>query len=374
MTGHPPVTPPLGAVHAGNWPEVRTVDPLLEPSWDEFVWRNPDASVFHLTAWERVLRRYLPNLGAFCQILPGENDLGIDACLPLFEVDAGWRGRSLVAVPMAPTSDPLASDETQLSVLLDAAVEVARRRHVVGMRLHTRACGSRIRTPEFTVRRRYLQHSLRLAPGPERLLKACDGGCVRNRIRKALRSNLQIRRAQTDQDLGEFYRLHVETRRRLGLPVPGFTFFSALWEILGRLGAVEILLAIEQRSPVAALLLLKWRNRVSAEVLAYSSRSLDLCANHFLFWKAIERAFAEGYEIFDFGRTPVWEKGLVAFKERWGTEVCSLPVFVYQPSHPPNGLTEESPRRYYSIARRLLRWAPLPLYRLLSETYYQRCA
>lgn len=355
--------------------DVSTVDPLADAHWDRFVGQHPDATVFHLSAWERVLRRTIPGLTSCCKVLGRPLDDRWQAVLPLFEVPCGLTGRKLVSVPRATFCDPLASSELDLDLLLRSAVAEVGARHARRLEIHACHAAARIHHPGFTVQRNHVHHFLSLRRGLDDLFAACDGGCVRNRVRKALNSGLVLRRAETETDARAFYELHCQTRHRLGLPVPAFSDFSASWDVLAPLGEMETLLAEHQGTLVAGLLLLKWRRVVAAEILAYRESALPLCPNHFLFWRAIERAQRDGYEVFDFGRTPLQEKGLMAFKGHWGTSVGELPVFVYPPDAGTAGHASlGTPNLTYRVARDILRRAPLPLYRWLCRLYYRRYA
>ena len=52
--------------------------------------------------------------------------------------------------------------------------------------------------------------------------------------------------------------------------------------------------------------------------------------NHLLTWQAIERAYAEGYRFFDFGRASTENEGLMRHKKMWGAEAIDLP-YAYHP-------------------------------------------
>jgi lipid II:glycine glycyltransferase (peptidoglycan interpeptide bridge formation enzyme) len=115
--------------------------------------------------------------------------------------------------------------------------------------------------------------------------------------------------------LRDFYRLLVVTRRRHRIPPPPYTWFQNLITHLG--GALEIRLAYQKKSPVAAILTLRFR-----DVVYYKYGCSDVQFNRFgtmpwLLWNAIHAAKSGGATEFDLGRTDANDAGLLAFKNHW---------------------------------------------------------
>ena len=75
---------------------------------------------------------------------------------------------------------------------------------------------------------------------------------------------------------------------------------------------------------IAAIMCFKFKGRVSVEYSVVDERYMQFNPNHLLFWFAIKKAKYEGYNVFDFGRTHVENKGLNDFKRRWGTKEIEL--------------------------------------------------
>ncbi|MGF2076146.1 hypothetical protein, partial [Enterococcus casseliflavus] len=70
----------------------------------------------------------------------------------------------------------------------------------------------------------YVAHTLDLAT-PVSAIRSNLSSAVRTAIRKAERSELVVRESSELPEVAEFYRLHVATRRRHGLPPQPFSFF-----------------------------------------------------------------------------------------------------------------------------------------------------
>ena len=125
--------------------------------------------------------------------------------------------------------------------------------------------------------------------------------------------------------------------------------------------------------PVSGLLLLKFRDRVSAEYLVTDETFRERNPNHFLFWHAIRESHREGYRIFDFGRTSESNHGLMDFKRRWGTVVDTLPV--YYPSRkkglqPINGMGHGD-KKWIGVLKSVLQHVPDSLLEQVGTMYYR---
>jgi CelD/BcsL family acetyltransferase involved in cellulose biosynthesis len=107
---------------------------------------------------------------------------------------------------------------------------------------------------------------------------------------------------------------------------------------------VTLLLAKQAGQLVGGQFYFHFNGRVSMEFEAWDRNRRELAPNHFLIWEAIKRFHAEGYQIFDFGRTSEENVPLMDFKRRWGTKVVDLTEFHYPvESAAASELREDSP-------------------------------
>ena len=115
-----------------------------------------------------------------------------------------------------------------------------------------------------------------------------------------------------------FYDLHLNTRRRQGVPIQPRRFFALVLERLIETGLGSILIAEVKGRPAAAAILLRWNRRVIYKLAASERSLLRYKPNHALVWHAIQTAVREGDVNFDFGRSDLSNSGLRAFKSGWG--------------------------------------------------------
>jgi lipid II:glycine glycyltransferase (peptidoglycan interpeptide bridge formation enzyme) len=147
---------------------------------------------------------------------------------------------------------------------------------------------------------------------------------VRQSVRKAVESKLEVLKGKNEIDLKKFYGLYNETRKRNCVPAQPYLFFYNLWSKFSPTGHLTLVLVNKENTTVGAGMLLKFKQRVTLEFLASDSRFLALRPNHLIAWNAIKSAQEEGYKIFDFGRTAPEDQGLMRFKRSWGTAIVDL--------------------------------------------------
>ena len=127
-----------------------------------------------------------------------------------------------------------------------------------------------------------LLHELPLTADPEQVA-ASFRASVRRNIRTAERSPAVLRVASTESDLTEtFYRLHVDVRRRLGLPVQPRRFFRLLWSRMKQV--------VEPSSATALAAVLRHRERFADQRVGVllSGGNVDLDALPALFAAAAD--------------------------------------------------------------------------------------
>ena len=191
-----------------------------DPSWLELVGSDPKALPFHHPAWTLLLAESY----AFKPFVLGLVDESgrIIAGMPIVEVGGPIRGRRWVSLPFTDLCPPLVTD----ACLDSFAAEIDRARSDAGVAsLEVRARLPGARPTEQPA----LLHDLPLTADPERVA-ASFRASVRRNIRAAEKGPAVVRLASSESDVAEaFYGLHVNSRRRLGLPVQPRRFFRLLW-------------------------------------------------------------------------------------------------------------------------------------------------
>ena len=113
----------------------------------------------------------------------------------------------------------------------------------------------------------------------------------------------------------------------------------------------SVFIAQKDGRPIAAIMLLTFRDRVSVEFSAIDESFKQYSPTHFLFWEAIKWASERGFRVIDFGRTSPNNTSLMEFKERWGTECIDLPQFFHPMHAAGSGGQKENGWKYLVIHR-----------------------
>jgi lipid II:glycine glycyltransferase (peptidoglycan interpeptide bridge formation enzyme) len=121
---------------------------------------------------------------------------------------------------------------------------------------------------------------------------------TRQNIRRSQRMEIKVREG-TEGDLDTFYRVHVSTsERQQFVPYPK-EYFATMWQSLGSIGCISMIVSEYRGNPVSALLLVPFGNTVIAKTFGWSGEHGDLRPNEAVFWGAIRWSKEHGYHCFD---------------------------------------------------------------------------
>jgi hypothetical protein len=323
---------------------------FLAPSderWMSLIASNPRASIFHHPAWIQVLQEcygYRPMVLAV-----QDTDGVVVAGCPLMGLQRPIRKRWWVSLPFSDHCVPLYIDTCYLEALTHHLSQLYRDEGLSGIQV-----------------RWQLPSDPSVHPVSDSVLSIIDldpeTGNVENRITQ--RHWRQINKAQKNgplriewetgaEPLSQFYRLHVQTRRRLGVPVQPMKFFSLLGKHVLEPGLGSIALAYRDDECVAATVFLHWQRTLTYKYSASSELGRDLRANFLLLWHAVQWGCTQGYQWLDLGRTDLADSGLRTFKANWGAEETPLIYSVFSPNPP---VPHEG--RFTPIARAVIRRSP----------------
>jgi hypothetical protein len=340
-------------------------DPIQDLRWAALVEKHPKASVFHTLAWLQTLRRtygYKPV--AFTTSPPtGELKNGIVFCL----IDSWLTGCRLVSLPFSDHCEPLCDSTDDLNFLirfLQAAVE-----HQEWKYLEIRPVNSNLgRTDDgtgFLPCATYFLHTIDLCPDLDEVFQSLHKDSVQRRIQRAERAGLAEKCGRSDDLLEEFYALFVITRGRHHLPPIPFAWFRNLIRCHGE--ALEIRLAYKDKTPVAAILTLRFNDAVHFKYGCSDARFNKFGATPWLLWRAIAQAKSNGALKFDMGRTEEDNTGLLTFKNRWVSKPQPLVYWKF----PGTSALDSANNWKLKMAKRLFSCMPNSLLRITGKMVYR---
>ena len=236
----------------------------------------------------------------------------IVAGLPFAYVASRLTGKRVVALPFSDLC-PIASagrggDETH--ELLAASVQSAYEQTGVDVEIRGPVAGI------GTIGKSFYQHLVGLEDGLDEVSARFKKNQRRDVIRAA-REGIEVRRGTAVADLDAFYRLHLATRKRQGVPTQPRSFIRSFARLFDR-GLGFVLLATFEDEPVAGAVYLQWSETLVYKYGASSPSFLKKRPNHAIFMESIRIGCERGLKTLDFGRTDHDNEGLRSFKLGWG--------------------------------------------------------
>jgi CelD/BcsL family acetyltransferase involved in cellulose biosynthesis len=292
------------------------LDPSAEP-WLAFAASQSQANIFHHEAWTRLLSKcygYRPFVIAL-----RDSDGVVRAGLPMMETGGRLTGRRWTSLPFTDHCSPLHSDAEWNARLAECLAGVARDPHTPEIELRWEYSGH----PDLHMSSRHVLHTVALSSDVDAVLHSVARTHRRN-ISTAEKRGIRIERGTRPKDVDTFYRLHTQTRRRLGVPVQPKRFFDLLGsEVIDR-GLGFVLLAYADAECVAGAVFLHWNQTLTYKFGASSASHLHMRPNNLLLWTAIRWGCENDYAVFDMGRTDLANEGLRSFKSGWGAKEAPL--------------------------------------------------
>jgi len=273
--------------------------------WDEFVLSCPQATFFHRSGWQSVIREVFRHRTYFLYALEGEQVQGV---LPLAHIKSRLFGNSLVGLPFAVYGGVAASSDEAVAVLEAEAQVIARQLAVDHLELRN----IERRHHDWPLQDLYVTFRKEILADEDANMLAIprkQRAMVRKGIKNGLTSHL-------DDTVDRFFSLYADNVHRHGTPALPKRYFEVLRDVFG--SDCEILTVT---GPDGRLLSSVFTFYFRDEVLPYyagdDESARDLAANDFKYWELLRRSCARGLKIFDYGRSK-HGTGSFAFKKNWG--------------------------------------------------------
>jgi len=332
---------------------------ITDQDWTDWNDRTAAANIFHHPAWTELLSicyGYQPF--AFALRNPHGS---ITAGIPLMELKSISGKRRWVALPFTDHCSPLFNDRESFDELLRSLLAIYQQSDLA--ELEIRWPTSLI--PGIQQSTQFVLHRLPLEANPDKLYSQFHTGHRRN-IKIAQNSGVRIEQGVSEQHMRDFYRLHLLTRQRQGMPTQPSRFFRLLREILLEQDLGFILLAYREDACIAASIFLKWQKTLTYKYGASTADALQYRPNNLVMWAAIRWGCENGYTIFDMGRTDLDNTGLRRYKSGWGAEEGPLTysILAKEPLRSGSG-------HLMLWMNRIIRGSPVWVSRISGEMFYK---
>lgn len=339
--------------------EIRLSDPM-DARWADLTVSQLEATIFHHPAWVDLLMKCYGYQPALIALLDASGKPV--AALPLMHIDSWLTGRRVVSLPFSDFCQPLILDHASLGNLVERLQSWRRQSRLREIRIHWPLPDMDGVFPAET----FASHITRLNPKSQQVFSSFAKTQVQQRIRKAERDGVSIKIGDRWEDLQLFYKLHLDTRRRLGTPIQPLRFFRLLWTQLISNDLGFILLAFKESQLLAGAVFLHYNKTLTYKFSASDPVYWKLRPNNLLIWHAIRWGCEHGYQVFDWGRTGLDNPGLRQFKLGWGSEERILHYSVLADRPPKTSASEKA-----HLLSRLIQLSPTWVCRVIGELFYQ---
>lgn len=333
---------------------VSFLSPDQYRAWDEYVQRHPHGSPFHLSAWKKSIQDTF-GYKSYCLIATEAGS--VRGVLPLFLVNNLLTGRVLLSSPFAVYGGVLADDPQTRDA-------IRRRVEELGRDLRVQYVELRNAYPEqclgFSPVSRYVTFTQQTSPDEQAILESIPRK-VRYMVRKSLKvgfsTNVETQWSQP------FVDLYLENLRRLGTPAfPEKHFRNLLQNFRGMADVREVL---HDGKVVSAVLSFYFRDQLLPYYGASDPAANALAPNNFMYFDQMRWGGANGYTVFDFGRSKKEVGGSYEFKAHWGMMERELPyemLLVRRKQLPNFSPANPKFRAFIQLWQRV----PLPVTRLIG--------
>ena len=272
---------------------------------------HPDATIFHSSAWARVLAETYGHRPFYLQARYGPKTVML---LPLMEVASSITGRRGVSLPFSDFCQPLFFGEGDMGAMAPRLCKIAHSSHWSHLEFRENVDESNDARLPAT----FFGHKVDLSRGEGAVFSGFDSS-VRRSIRKAERSGVVVEVSRTRGALEEYCELHCNTRRRHGAPPQPRRFFHEIEKRLFRTGLGFVSMARMRGRAIAGAVFLQWGDKALFKFGASEKSSQALRPNHLIMWESIRCLIRTNTALLHFGRTAVDNEGLRRFKLSWGT-------------------------------------------------------
>lgn len=297
-----PVSSPKEAVI-----HIRQLDADNRQRWDRFVDGCPEATFFHQSGWQEVIRRAFNHDTYF---LYAEADGKIQGVLPLGHIRSHLFSNALISAPFC-VYGGIAANTVQARIALEqAACSLADSLAVDYLEIRNR---ERLHPDWPTKDNLYVTFRKAIAPDPDANMKAIPRK-QRAMVRKGIQAGLV---SEIDESVERFYAVYSESVRNLGTPVFALKYFRILKEVFGE--DCEVLTVTQDGHAVASVMSFYFRDEVLPYYGGGTAGAREVKGNDFMYWEVMRRACRRGIRIFDYGRSKI-DTGSYSFKKNWGFE------------------------------------------------------
>jgi hypothetical protein len=341
---------------------IKIIDPLSFPDWDNVILSSPDHSVFHSSSWARVLCEAYHYTPIYFAVI---DQYELEALVPFMEIRSLLTGRRGVSLPFSDYCDPIIKEDISLYKLLDQVIAYGKKNKWDSLELR----GGDKHFCDATPSAYYFRHTLSLSPDEEQMFKRFRDSTRRN-IKKAIAEGVAVERYNSFEAVKAFYHLNCSTRRDHGLPPQPFYFFKKMYAHVISKDRGFVVLASYNNKIIAGAIFFHSADQAMYKYGASDKKFQQVRANNLVMWEAVKWYGKAGYKNLCFGRTEPENQGLRQFKNGWGTEERIINYYTYDLKNNSfkNGLKRQSNQTFFN---EVFKRCPIFVLRIFGTLLYR---
>jgi CelD/BcsL family acetyltransferase involved in cellulose biosynthesis len=325
-------------------------------AWRSFAEASESRTIFHSPDWISFLSDHYRLPLRIHALVDGHAVL---AAIPFLETRSLRQRRKLISLPFSDVVPVISRDQASLERLLESLRSSALPEYD-SVEIRSPAA-----LPGLPLCEDWACHILAIPQSYSELATGFSSSIRRN-LKKAQASDLRFSVSTELAAMDAFYRLHVLTRRKLGVPVQTLRFFQDMHaRVIGK-GFGFLGLVYSQDAVAAAGVFLHWGGVLTYKFGASDPARLALRPNDFLFANVLRVAVERSFREFDFGVSRHSDLGLRRFKTQWGSQETPV-AHCYLKGLPESGAGPQMPR----LASALIRSSPAFVCRALGAVFYR---
>lgn len=327
-----------------------------------FLLNNNRASIYHHPAWLKAISQAY-NYPAYYIILENSSSKEISGLMPFFVKESLSPSKTKVCSPSTTYIDPLFPEGFDHNLLITELRKSFGDRLQFDFKFRTNPVINNFNTSSD-----YYNHVIKLGSTIDETYKALGRRSIRRYIKKAEEYKLNLRFGSTGYDLNIFYRLETDLRKSIGLPPAPFYFFYSIWSSLKKNNLIMLPIIEYNSIPIAASIVLNFKDTFYFEYTALDKKYLDLYPNHKLHWDIIKLAQTEyNAKFIDMGRTAIDQQSLIYFKEKWNAK----PIPLYRYKFPGQGVNNSKNGLLFHFFKSCNKYMPKKLLELEGKILFK---
>lgn len=186
-------------------------------------------------------------------------------------------------------------------------------------------------------------------------------------VKKAIKSGIHFEMSRSLEFMEEYFKLHLQTRKRQGVPCQARDFFKNLHKQIISKNLSFVGLSFMNKKPIAGGVFLHFNKTITYKYGASDNNYWKLQPNNLMFYEVIKWAVENKFKIFDFGKTDSENKGLRDFKSGWGATESDL----YYSSIPEQGSGKLKKIILDYCVKPVIKYSPTKVCELTGKYFYK---